>query len=295
VSTAINSAINVKLNAALAKIPSETSIGGGKSESDISVYFSNISVGTTPVTCVTVSDFSEFQDNKTSELCPHDPSATIPFIASTTDDAMLQLLLADNWFTCAFWVANRNGALNFTVPAGNTSSWELLIPQLNKLYPDHSVSIDISPESDPDLRCTAIDGLLGTAVLKANSSVIDPVTGNKTYTHTLHVETHMGFDIFLAPDSNSSSDSKIVGNITALNLNITVEDSAIGHISDITLGGLAKLIGPFFRSLVNRVINVGFPVPALGPVNVAGSQVSTRNDGYLVISGNMSLNTTSTH
>lgn len=81
------------------------------------------------------SDASEFVDNKTAEACPHAPTASLPFVVDDPEGAMLQLLVADNCFTCTFWVATRNGALDFTVPAGNTSDWALIIPQLAKDYP----------------------------------------------------------------------------------------------------------------------------------------------------------------
>jgi len=290
ITTAINKAIDVKLNDALAKIPSSVHLGGGKSEIDIGIFLSSIGVGTTPLSYFAVSDASQYVDNKTMETCPHGPTATLPFVVDDPGDAMLQLLVADNCFTCVLWVASNNGALDFTLPAGNTSEWALLIPALAKDYPNHAVSIAMSPEGEPDMRCTAEDGVVGTIVFHANSSVVDPASGNSTYTHTLRFAVSLGVEMFIGP--NNASEPSFIGNVTGLQMNTTVEDSAIGHIAELPLGALSAIVGPVIRGATNKVLNAGLPIPAIGPIDISSSQVNAQHDGFFVLSGNMTLNVT---
>lgn len=83
-----------------------------------------------------------------------------------------------------------------------------------------------------------------------------------------------------------------IGNVTGLKLNTTVEDSAIGHIAELPLGALAAIVGPVIRNVANKVLNPGLPIPPLGPVDISSSQINTQHDGFFVLSGNMTLNTT---
>eukprot|EP00041_Stephanoeca_diplocostata_P014300 m.258840 g.258840 ORF g.258840 m.258840 type:complete len:496 (+) comp19652_c0_seq1:151-1638(+) len=290
VSKALGSAVDVDLNKVLGKFPTAKTIGGGKSRLDVNTQLLDLRVSNGTAAdggaYMTIGDYFAIADNLTHALCPpaEDLTAVLPDVVpgAAASESMVQIMLSTRLFDCALWVPFHNGALDVSnIPGGPTSAWLAILPTLPLKYPNATVRLDLTPSAQPLITARAnADGGLLSASLGYNINVSVVTNGTDVYAVTLRATAATGIELETVCNTNGSI--TLYGNVTTLDVNVTVVRSAVGFIDKVALELISKLVGPIVEKAVNSVLANGFTLPATKGIRLLNASTLIEN-GYIAI------------
>ncbi|KAM5135440.1 bactericidal permeability-increasing protein-like [Mantella aurantiaca] len=215
--------------------------------------------------------------------------ATPPFSPpplSLPDDhnLMVYFAVSDYLFNTAGFVYQSAGTLVFNVtddmvPKGshirlNTSSFGLLIPQLEKMYPDMLIKLMIASDSAPSLNITP-ENVIMAPLLDIQAYVILP---NKSLAPVflLSLKTEVSAEVAVYGSS-------IVGNLKLGRVDIELKHSDVGPFSVALIETAVNYyLSAILLPKVNEILNKGYPLPLLDHVQL-GNVTLKQYDHYLLL------------
>eukprot|EP01006_Ploeotia_vitrea_P035388 TRINITY_DN65873_c4_g2_i2.p2 TRINITY_DN65873_c4_g2~~TRINITY_DN65873_c4_g2_i2.p2 ORF type:complete len:473 (+),score=285.79 TRINITY_DN65873_c4_g2_i2:307-1725(+) len=290
VSKELEKMINTNLNAALAKLPTQSHIGGGKSESNINTGFAAATAGTSSYGQY-FSLLNEFavSNAATGAACPLQ-NPVLPGLTPKVDHNMIEFMMADSFPNCLMQTLYENKFLTMTltnkdVPKGfplqlNTTYWAQYLPQLAEKYPGQLMQLDVSSQFSPYLNTSQELGAVAHLGIRINSSVVQS-DGSLVHTHVMGVFGTLGLDLTIT-DGNNHTNITIHPRISKFTVNVTIEQSSIGPIDDSKLEGLVAMIGPILQQFANQLLSNGIPLP-FSPLMYLVNPTITYQQGYFTV------------
>jgi hypothetical protein len=175
------------------------------------------------------------------------------------------------------------------VAAGTSSvPWGEIIPKfLLKFPPKSPVLLDVSAAAAPLLRSSAAGGLQGTAGFRANITV-EAGGGAPEYACTLAIAAQFGVQLDVRQNASATL---LLGNVTSLTLNATVEDSNIGPLNPVPLALLSEVFAPLITQALDALLQKGFPLPSAPFFSFANTTVQFQ-DGFFEVASDFTSNVT---
>lgn len=208
-----------------------------------------------------------------------------PLPAGTDSSKMLYLWLSDFLFNTMSYTAFTNGLLTHNVteknlPGGvlNTTCKTMcigkLIPQIGKMFPNSQVMMNLSSSAMPNMtadnRTTRVDA---KGDIKFYATM-----GKDKAKYFLTLSANMSTTI-----SITVQNEKVFAKVLKLPINVTVKDSKIGKLSDFMLNFIVKnIVESFVEPKLNELGGNGFPLPIIGSVHFANTQLLIQQNSLLI-------------
>jgi len=259
--------VEVTLNQALQKIPTHLTIGKGLAQSTAYCGFLG---ATADASLLTLAHAFDVTNTRTGQACKMAPAAlpsTIP-----GQDQMVQIFLDASTMNCVVSTMFDNGILSLNESGITTTDWFLFIPQLQHLYPNRPMVLQLVPQVQPLVAVSAQGGVVTTA----NYSMILTVVlanGTEVQAATLDVAATFGLAVWVGPTEHPNATAAIYANVTALDIELTVTESNIGHISVDGLQKLIRSIEPTVVAMLDGFLAPGFPIPITKGVSLSNPDI----------------------
>jgi hypothetical protein len=253
ISKQIVSILNVQVNAALSKIPTSFSFGGGKTRMTVDVSLLQ-ALGT-----ATYLDFGlplAVTNVATGLSCPITPPDIQPVDVGATG-RMIQVFIGQHFLNCALWTIWQNGVLSHVIQS-NTRDWALWVPAIYNKWPNMTMEETLMEYKLGTITLSPGVGVSGVFPLALNLTVVTPQ--GRTHAAMLGVEAKVVFKMWVAPGKTSPQPYFYL-NIATINLTLSVIDTAVGKI-DLTFdNAFIAWITPIIVKGVDDLIANGFPIP----------------------------------
>lgn len=208
-----------------------------------------------------------------------------PLPAGSDSSKMMYLWLSDFLFNTMSYTAFSHGLLTYNVtdkniPGGilNTTCKTMcigsLIPQIGKRFPNSQVMLNLRSSTMPNM--TAFNG---TTKVDADGEIKFYATkgkGKVEYFLTLTADMSTTISITV-------KNEKVFARVLKLPINVNVKDSKIGKLSDFMLNFIVKnIITTFVEPKLNELGGNGFPLPIIGSVHFANTQLLIQQNSLMI-------------
>jgi hypothetical protein len=263
---AITTAVNEGLNKEFAKMPIQVPISDS-----IGINYGLVS---DPIFTqfFTLAQKGEFYNLQNYDPCKHCKQPAIPDVAT---DRMLQLSITDYMLNTLTDVFLKKGDLHVIVKDENlpgwspirltTESFKKLLPKMYELFPDKYLQMHIYATEAPIFTMKSV-GI--TLVTLGELKMLVEMPNGLEHAFTLFLRVGCAGTAFLIDNK------KVSGNLTFVNMNAKVKDSAIGEF-DVTL--LNELINLLFAKglvpLANEYLKKGFDLPLFEDITIVNPKI----------------------
>uniref|UniRef100_A0A4W4F217 Bactericidal permeability-increasing protein n=1 Tax=Electrophorus electricus TaxID=8005 RepID=A0A4W4F217_ELEEL len=212
------------------------------------------------------------------------PFAPTPFSLPPDESNMLYMGISAFTANSAGFVYNNAGALSLRItddmiPSSspfrlNTKTFGTFIPQIAKQYPDLMMELLVKAATAPTVMFTP-----NNITLQANATVTAyAIQPNTTLTplFILNVDASVSCQIYV-------TGVKVAGNLTLNAVNMTLGTSYVGPFEVKSLDSIFQMVlKAAVIPEVNALLQQGFPLPAIGEMNLVNTQLVIMKD-YLLI------------
>jgi len=265
----------VTINQALQKIPTHLTIGTGLQQSTAYCGFLGATADSSLLTLAHAFDVTNSKTGVNCKIAPAPLPSTIP-----GHDQMLQIFLDASTMNCVLSTLYDNGQLAL-VESSRTQDWFLFIPQLQKLYPNRPLLLQLAPQVQPLLSVGPSAGVVATANYSMDLTVV-LANQSEVYAATLDLVGTFGFDVWVGPTQHPNATAALYANVTALDIEVSVANSAIGHISVDGLQKLIRSLEPTIIAALDSLLSPGFPIPITKGVTLSNPDVFLGNDFFAI-------------
>ncbi|XP_042621881.1 LOW QUALITY PROTEIN: bactericidal permeability-increasing protein [Cyprinus carpio] len=212
------------------------------------------------------------------------PFSPTPFSLPSQDTDMLYIGVSAFTINSAGFVYNRAGALHLyitddMIPSGspirlNTKTFGAFIPQIEKMYPGLMMKllvetvkeaiVTFEPNNMPVQASSTV-----TAYAIQPNSTLSPL-------FVLNLEVSVSTHIYV-------TELKLAGNVTLNKINMSLAKSYVGPFQVTSLDNIFTIVLKFaVIPKVNARLQEGYPLPAIGKMQLVNSQLKVLKD-YLLI------------
>lgn len=208
-----------------------------------------------------------------------------PLPAGSSSSKMLYLWLSDFLFNTMSYTAFSHGFLTYNVtdkniPGGilNTTCKNMcigkLIPKIGQMFPNSQVMLNLRSSTMPNM--TAFNA---TTKVDADGEIKFYATkGKGKVDYFLTLSANMSTTI-----SITVKNEKVFARVLKLPINVHVKDSKIGHLNDFMLNFIVKkIITTFVEPKLNELGGNGFPLPIIGSVHFANTELLIHQNSLLI-------------
>jgi len=215
-----------------------------------------------------------------------------PFADCAT--SFLQLALSEFSLESLGWTMWSVGALKSLVyhtiiPPSfpiqlNTTDVALLAPGLSKAFPNEWMQLDLALVAAPTANVSVEGGFALAAPLSIDFQALPP-SGTPQTAFTLGCPLGLALTLGIGGAGHAQN---FTANVTSASCQLSVANSTVGPVD---AGGLALLVdfvlSDVLLPVVNAALNVGFPLPSLDGLELAGSSIFYA-DGFAGVCSNFS-------
>ncbi|KAK1800088.1 hypothetical protein P4O66_006143 [Electrophorus voltai] len=210
------------------------------------------------------------------------PFAPTPFSLPPDESNMLYMGISAFTANSAGFVYNNAGALSLIItddmiPSSspfrlNTKTFGTFIPQIAKQYPDLMMELLVKAATAPTVTFTP-----NNLTLQANATITAyAIQPNTTLTTLFNLNVDASGQIYV-------TGVKVAGNLTLNTVNMTLGASYIGPFEVKSLDSIFQMVlKAAVIAEVNDLLQQGFPLPAIGELNLVNTQLVIMKD-YLLI------------
>jgi lipopolysaccharide-binding protein len=264
--SALVSAINSGVNSAFAKLPIQVPVN-----SKIGLNYGLVA---NPIFTqfFTLPDKGEFYNLQHYDPCKHCKQPPIPDAAT---NRMLQLSISDYMLNTLTDVFHKNGDLkvivkdkdlpNWTPIRLTTQSFKSLLPKMYEKFPDKYLQMHIYSTESPIFTMKP-NGI--TLVTIGELKMLVEMPNGLEHAFTLAIRVGCSGIAFLVDNK------KVAGNLTFVNMDAKVKDSAIGAFDVSLLRDLINLL--FAKGLVplaNEFLKRGFDLPLFDDITIVNPSI----------------------
>ncbi|XP_054883203.1 bactericidal permeability-increasing protein-like [Poeciliopsis prolifica] len=222
----------------------------------------------------------EFYNIGKHQESPFSPAAfSLPF-----QNNMLYMALSAFTANSAGFVYNKAGILslyitNDMVPKGspfqlNTKTFGVFIPQIAKQYPGLMMKLLVRAKKSPTITFQPKNAT-AVAIATVTAYAIQP-NGTLSPLFVLNLESSVSADVYIRG-------LNISGRLTLNQLKLSVETSYVGQFQvDILDSVLRMVLEVNVIPMVNVLLDKGYPLPALGKINLVNPQLQIMKDYMLI-------------
>jgi len=111
---------------------------------------------------------------------------------------------------------------------------------------------------------------------------------SEVYAASLDWTAAFGLDVWVGPTEHPNATAAIYANVTALDIEVSVTDSNIGHISVDGLQKLIQSLEPTITATVDSILASGFPIPITKGVTLTNPEIFLGN-GFFAIAADLKI------
>ncbi|GAA6090610.1 bactericidal permeability-increasing protein-like isoform X1 [Tachysurus ichikawai] len=212
------------------------------------------------------------------------PFSPTPFSLPAQDSKMLYIALSPFTLNSAGFVYNNAGVLKLyitddMIPSScpfrlDTKTFGIFIPQIAKKYPGLKMEFLLKAAKEPNISFEP-----NLMTLEASSTVSAYAIQPKATLpplFILNMNARMSALIYI-------SGLKVVGNVTLKRINLTLNTSNVGPIQVKLLDNVVwTILNDAVIPRVNALLKNGYPLPAIGGINLRNTQLQILKDYVLI-------------
>lgn len=265
--------INSGLSSAISTLPITVAIND-----EIEINYELTEQPSVSSSYLTFSALGEFYSLAKPTPAPFSPGP----IPSTTTSDMIQIYVSDFTINSASYVFFEEGLMKYEVndsmlPSNsplrlNTTYFSILIPPLEKAYPDRMFKLNIYAAATPTVTFSA-SGAAVNAIVNVDFVILPELD----VAFTLQLKA-------LGDGEVSLSGTNIVGKVAFINATLSLNNTNIGDFSILALQEImSTLVQQLVLPQANKKLAVGFPLPTIAGLTLEESEIGF-GANYVLIS-----------